>query len=160
MPTFPFDETQPQPGTAIVSELMRQKFRDLLYGDGYEEDASENVIAYGTGGLVRPRLAASSPGLEWFGGTGPSDATRGLRVAGVARSQLAAPLHNVQVATGGQTVFTLPWAYVLANFSLQVFRNGMLQTVGAGADYVETDTTHVTFNAPLAGGERITFHVA
>jgi hypothetical protein len=65
-------------------------------------------------------------------------------------------IHRV-VATAGQTAFTLPIPYVLNASAIEVFVNGLRLEQGAGLDWVETNTTTVTFNSGLASGDLVTF---
>lgn len=67
-------------------------------------------------------------------------------------------IHRV-VATAGQTAFTLPIPYVLNASAIEVFVNGLRLEQGAGLDWVETNTTTVTFNSGLASGDLVTFVV-
>jgi len=67
-------------------------------------------------------------------------------------------LHRV-VATAGQTAFTLPVAYVVNAAAITVFVNGLRLEQGAGLDWVETNTTTVTFNSGLASGDLVAFVV-
>lgn len=67
-------------------------------------------------------------------------------------------VHRV-VATSGQTVFTLPVAYVLNAAAVTVFVNGLRLEQGAGLDWVETNTTTITFNSGLSSGDLVTFIV-
>ena len=55
------------------------------------------------------------------------------------------------VATGGQTIVTVP-EYGLGGYLL-VTVNGIVQEYGT--DYVETDTTTITFTSGLTDGDRI-----
>lgn len=74
---------------------------------------------------------------------------------------LGAPVlvHRVN-ATAGQTVFTLPVAYTLNAQAVTVFVNGLRLEQGAGQDWVETNSTTITFNSGLASGDLVTFVVA
>jgi hypothetical protein len=56
-----------------------------------------------------------------------------------------------QVATGGQTVFTVP-EYGLGGYLL-VTVNGIVQEYDL--DYVETNTTTITFSSGLTAGDRV-----
>jgi len=59
-------------------------------------------------------------------------------------------------ASADQTAITLTaGTYTLGNNELLVFRNGVLQILGADADYVETDTSTITFNDAMQAGERV-----
>lgn len=65
---------------------------------------------------------------------------------------------DIQTATAGQTVFTLPFSYQPATNSLSVFVDGVNQ-YGPGAQYayVETDATTVTFVSGLHVGASVKF---
>ena len=61
-------------------------------------------------------------------------------------------------STAGQTVFTLSKIiYTPGSHTLTVYKDGLLLYVGALNDYLETNTTTVTFNNALIAGRRITF---
>lgn len=66
---------------------------------------------------------------------------------------------EIQTATPGQTVFTLTtMQYQPGTSSLSVFVDGINQYgPGASYAYVETSSTQITFNTPLAGGESVKF---
>jgi len=59
--------------------------------------------------------------------------------------------------TGSLTVFNLPFSYTVGSNSLFVYSAGTLQRVGVSNDYVETDTSTVTFNSARSPGEIVTF---
>lgn len=59
--------------------------------------------------------------------------------------------------TGSTTVFDLPFSYVLASGDLLVFSSGLLMGIGASNDYLETNTTRVTFNSARTVGEIVRF---
>jgi hypothetical protein len=59
------------------------------------------------------------------------------------------------IATAGQTVVGLPVNYTLGANAITVFVNGLRVEPGAGLDYVETDTTTITFNSGLASGDLV-----
>jgi hypothetical protein len=67
-------------------------------------------------------------------------------------------VHRV-LATAGQTVFTLPTPYVLNASAITVFVNGLKVEQGSTQDWVETNTTTVTFNAGLTVGDLVVFVV-
>jgi hypothetical protein len=67
-------------------------------------------------------------------------------------------VHRV-LATAAQTAFTLPIAYVLNASAITVFVNGLRLEQGAGLDWVETNTTTVTFTSGLAAGDLVVFVV-
>lgn len=48
-------------------------------------------------------------------------------------------------ATAGQTVFTVPFTYVVGSKTLNVYINGVRQILSSS--YTETSTTSVTFSA-------------
>jgi hypothetical protein len=60
-------------------------------------------------------------------------------------------------AGAGQTAFTLPFAYTPGTGSLFVYSSGMIMLVGGSADYVETDSTTITFNTGRQAGEAVQF---
>jgi hypothetical protein len=61
-----------------------------------------------------------------------------------------------QIATAGQTIFNLvSFQYTPGTNTLLVFRNGLFQRVGF--DYVETNSTRVTFLAGLSINDRVAF---
>lgn len=62
-----------------------------------------------------------------------------------------------QTALDGQTVFLLSNAYVLGASNLMVFTNGKKESITL--DYVETDTTTVTFNAGKSAGDVVEFYI-
>lgn len=69
---------------------------------------------------------------------------------------------EIQTATAGQTVFTLATTqYQPGTNTLSVFVNGLNQYgPGATYQYLETNSTTVTFLTPLAGGEKVKFTTA
>jgi hypothetical protein len=67
-------------------------------------------------------------------------------------------VHRV-LATAGQTVFTLPTPYVLNASAITVFVNGLKVEQGSTQDWVETNTTTVTFNSGLTVGDLVVFVV-
>lgn len=58
------------------------------------------------------------------------------------------------VATAGQTVFNLSNSYVIGNNQLQVYINGVYQTIGV--NYTETSTTSFTLTSGVESGDRVT----
>jgi hypothetical protein len=67
----------------------------------------------------------------------------------------AAGSQNVQVATAGQTVFTVGFTYTVGNNTLNVLVNGAKQI--ATLNYVETSSTIVTFIDGLNVGDVVEF---
>jgi hypothetical protein len=67
-------------------------------------------------------------------------------------------VHRV-LATAAQTAFTLPIAYVLNASAITVFVNGLKVEQGTTQDWVETNTTTVTFNSGLTVGDLVVFVV-
>lgn len=67
-------------------------------------------------------------------------------------------MHQEIVASAGQTVFNLNKSYFIGDYSLQVFRDGRLLSVGV--DYDETSNTSITLRSPATEGERFVFRVA
>lgn len=64
---------------------------------------------------------------------------------------------EVQVATAGQTVFTLTNTYTVGTNALQVFVDGVNQYDGAQYSYVETNSNTVTFSQGLHVGALVKF---
>lgn len=62
-----------------------------------------------------------------------------------------------KTATASQTVFTLGNVYVPGANNLAVYVNGL--RLSAGDDYIETNSTTVTFTSGLASGDEVTFVV-
>lgn len=73
--------------------------------------------------------------------------------APIAAPYAAYTVTQIVTATEGQTAFTLSGTYTQGNGSLSVYRNG--QRMEVGADYVETDTTHITFATGLNVNDRV-----
>ena len=63
-----------------------------------------------------------------------------------------------QVATAGQTVFTLADSYPSNQSAIAIYVNG-LRMEGAAVDFTETSDTTVTFSRPLAAGDSVIFVV-
>ena len=63
-----------------------------------------------------------------------------------------------QVATAGQTVFTLADSYPSNQSAIAAYVNG-LRMEGAAVDFTETSDTTVTFSRPLAAGDSVIFVV-
>lgn len=60
--------------------------------------------------------------------------------------------------TGSTTVFDLSHTYTTGDNSMAVYVDGVLQTIGSGVDYVETDSDTVTFNNALLSGQKVSFY--
>ena len=67
----------------------------------------------------------------------------------------AAGSQNYQVATVGQTVFTVGFTYTVGNNTLNVLVNGSKQI--ATLNYIETNTSTVTFVSGLNAGDVVEF---
>ena len=68
--------------------------------------------------------------------------------------------YDEQIATAGQTVFTLPWAYIVGLHDLSVVENGVelfVDITPGDGDYAETSTTQVTLGYPAVAGDRYKF---
>lgn len=65
-------------------------------------------------------------------------------------------LHRT-IATAGQTVFTLPIVYTVNTNAVSVFVNGLKVEQGVSLDFVETNSTTITFNSGLASGDLVVF---
>lgn len=66
-------------------------------------------------------------------------------------------LHEVFLATSGQTDFVLAGSYRMGVHELEVYLNGVRQTIEK--DYTEVDTKSIRFTAPLELGESVMFAV-
>lgn len=87
------------------------------------------------------------------GGGGVTVGDLTLLQSAVAQLDLLTPRiksQPVQVATLGQTIFTLPEPYVMGSNSLLVFSGSVLAD-----DYTELSATQIQFNSPRELGERI-----
>ena len=100
-----------------------------------------------------------------FLGTRPEAFVRNYAFAGTTyrdiTQQNVTALYEEYIANEEQTVFKLRDPYVLGNHSLQVYLNGVRQSVLK--DYMEVDRYTVQFNEPLIGGldaDRVTFVVS
>jgi hypothetical protein len=107
--------------------------------------------------LSLPPAVASAPGqvltdvnangvLTWEGAVGAT-VSREDYVVGTA-------LNNY---TGSTTVFNLVTPYTVAGKTLVVALDGDIQTLGATIDYLETNSTTVTFNNALISGQKVSF---
>jgi len=60
-------------------------------------------------------------------------------------------------ATAGQTLFTVPFTYVVGSKSLHVYADGKHQVLGTA--YTETSTSTITFNSGVSVGVVVEFVV-
>lgn len=67
--------------------------------------------------------------------------------------------NEVQIATEGQTVFTVGKKFKTGVNHIKVFVNGLLQEVGEDKSYVETADNEITFNEPLPAGCIVSFYI-
>jgi hypothetical protein len=69
------------------------------------------------------------------------------------------PGYEYFVATAGQTVFTLTlFTYTPGSKRLMVFVNGVKQVLPANGNYVETNSTQVTFTPGLNLNDQVEFY--
>jgi len=61
-------------------------------------------------------------------------------------------------ATSGQTVFTVPFSYVVGSNRLSVYIDGVRQILSSS--YTETSTTSVTFSEGVHVGAKVEFMVS
>jgi hypothetical protein len=59
--------------------------------------------------------------------------------------------------TGSTTIFNLVNSYNVGSHSLIVTLDGDVQTIGSAVDYLETNSTTVTFNNALITGQKVSF---
>lgn len=98
-------------------------------------------------------LRQNISGLGGGGGGGVSPTDFALLQSAVAELDLKTPRvknEDTQIATAGQTVFTLPFPYVMGSKCLLVF-TGAVQTDA----YTELSSTQIQFNTGRSLGERI-----
>ena len=101
-----------------------------------------------TGGTAGYVLSTNGSGTtSWITAGAGSSAFREDYIVGT-------PLNNY---TGSTTVFNLVNGYTVAGNSLIVLEDGDVQTLGATNDYLETNSTTVTFNNALVVGEKVGF---
>ena len=112
----------------------------LVFVDGVLQDPS----SYTMSGAVLTLTAGVSNGSSILVDTYALGGTPGI-------SELTV---QTQTITGTPTVVTLAHAYVLGTNRLLVFVNGVKQRILNS--YNETDTTHITFTAPLSAGDKVT----
>jgi phage-related tail fiber protein len=75
-----------------------------------------------------------------------------------ANSGIVSGVPTYVTATQGQTAVTVP-SYAAGGYIL-VTRNGLLQRLGGSYDYVETNSTTLTFNTGLSTGDVIAVRTA
>jgi len=59
----------------------------------------------------------------------------------------------------GNRIFVLPTAYVIGQNTVSVYVNGLLMREGASDDYVETDSSTITFTYDLNADDQLTFDI-
>lgn len=59
------------------------------------------------------------------------------------------------IATAGQTAVALPITYTVGAMALSVFVNGLRVEQGSGLDYVETNSSTITFTSGLSAGDLV-----
>jgi hypothetical protein len=72
----------------------------------------------------------------------------------VARMDLSTIRKEIQIASSGQTIFTLANSYTPAQNRMEVFIDGCRQTSN---DFTETASQTVTFDTPLLAGLQVEF---
>jgi phage-related tail fiber protein len=102
------------------------------------------------GTLVKVNGGSTNAAGLWVTST-TDPCTIGTTAITYANSGVISGLSTYSVATASQTAFTVP-VYAAGGY-LQVTRNGLVQRLGASYDYVETNTTTITFNAGLTVGD-------
>ena len=152
-----------------IATTSNVQFGSLSLGGSADPSAILTQVST-TQGFLLPRMttaqrdAISSPatGLEIYNTTtNQFEFYNGTIWTGVSSSTafredyiVGTPLNNY---TGSTTVFNLVNAYNVGGHSLIVTLDGDVQTLGASADYLETNSTTVTFNNALVIGERVSF---
>jgi len=87
-------------------------------------------------------------------GLGAGDEVVFMQFSGGAKNVITA--RQDFTSTAGQTVYNLNFTYRPGYDDILVYSGGILQTVGGGNDYVETDSDTITFNSGRALNERVT----
>ena len=136
---LPFAYTQDAKSLEIYYDGIQ-----LIPGDDYTETTSTSITT--TQALVSGQKIAFRT-ISTIGNAAAVTALRENYVVGT-------PSGNY---TGSTTVFNLISSYTPGGINLQVYLDGDLQTVGAGNDYVETNSTTVTFNFTLTASQTVTF---
>lgn len=68
------------------------------------------------------------------------------------------PDYTYVSSAAGQTLFSTGFTYILGSHRLMVFVNGIKQVYPPNGNYVETDTTHVTFTPGLNLNDQVEFY--
>lgn len=116
----------------------------LVPGDDYTETTSTSITT--TQALTSGQKVAFRT-ISTIGNAAAITALRENYIVGTASGNY----------TGSTTVFNLINSYTPGGINLEVFLDGDLQTVGATVDYLETNSTTVTFNNALIVGQKVTF---
>jgi hypothetical protein len=119
-------------------------------------------------------LTNCSPGTQMrlkimYDGDYPLEVINGYALQGIYHRDITGQnitsLHEEYIAENGQTTFRLQNPYPMGNNALEVYVNGILQSVGR--DYLEIDNYTVQFTEPLIGNDPtgegadiVTFRVA
>jgi hypothetical protein len=113
------------------------------------------VIPVSSSGISTQLPAPSASTIIGWGPTGTSLQNYNPTAIGSTSYQY---IHRV-IASAGQTAFTLPIAYIPNVNALNIFVNGLRLEQGSTQDWVETNTTTVTFNSGLTVGDLVVFVV-
>ncbi len=116
----------------------------LIPGDDYTETTSTSITT--TQSLVSGQKIAFRT-ISTIGNAAAVTALRENYVVGTSSGNY----------TGSTTVFNLINSFTPGGINLLVYLDGDLQTVGAGNDYVETNSTTVTFNNALTASQTVAF---
>ena len=136
--------------TTFAAKALTDTGNQTLFGDLLLDSPTGGNVA-----LIARRGAAADTAIRWNETSDKweftTDGTTYRELAGTTGGW-----HQEFTASASQTVFTLTaGTYTPGNNELMVFYNGVLQQVGAGNDYAETNSTTITFNTARASGKRV-----
>lgn len=140
----------------------RQEFEpgvgDTLLDYSFDEDTDEIVVYIN--GILQPSSGVYTelPETDQISFTSPFVGDEQVSVYSVRASAVSTYRRSDQTSAPGQVIF--PFLHT-SNEELLVWRNGLLQTEGADADYTTNPLTGtITFNVALSDGDRVTIMVA
>jgi len=136
--------------TGFAPKALTDTGTQTLYGDLQLESPSGGNVS-----LTALRGAAIDTAIRWNEALARWEYTND----GSTYSPFAAASggwHETFTASASQTIFTLTaGTYNPGTNGILVFYNGVLQQVGAGNDYVETNSSTITFNSGGTSGRKV-----
>lgn len=131
---------------------------DTIIDYNFDEEI-DDVVVY-INGILQPATGVYTPlpDTDQISFNDPFDGTEKVTIYSVRASAVSTYRRSDQTAAPGQVIF--PFIHTTEE-ELLVWRNGLIQTEGAGADYTSNPLTGtITFNVALSGGDRVTIMVA